>query len=304
MSIAKRPDAGEVLWLDLPGARERAAGAATKEVERHAVELIDHGFTVIRGAVSAADCDSAVNAFQHWCTERPEYSAAHRDEDGHYPRLVNLHLAAPEVSGLFTGNERALEVQDFCFGFRAALYTSLFFERGTAQPIHRDIPYFRTEPSGFYFGVWTALENVDHDNGPLRVVDGGHRLPAIDAGAIGRRHFSSAADIPEISLDLWREYQGHVQTSCEQARLEVVELMMEKGDTVLWHPLTPHGGAPIRDPARTRFSVVFHTTPESVPVYQGDVFFNASAQPSPDPIWRYRRLQDRFAADLGADAHF
>lgn len=304
MLMAARPKPGELLWIDLPGARQRTVDAPSGEVEHHAIELIDQGFTIIRGAVSVADCDEAVAAFERWCAARPEYAAGHRDEEGHYPRLVNLHTAAPEVVGLFTGNERALAVQDFCFGFRTALYTSLFFERGTAQPIHRDVPYFRTEPRGFYFGMWTALEDVDHQNGPLLVVEGGHRLPAIDAEAIGRKHFEVGSDTPAISLELWRDYQARVRHHIEEAGLEEIELLLEKGDTVLWHPLTPHGGAPILDPARTRFSVVFHTTPENVPVYQGDVFFNASARPSPDPTWQYRRLQGRWVADIEAEAHF
>lgn len=278
--------------------------APTAEVEHHALELIDRGFTVVRGAMPAGACDDAVGAFERWCAERPEYAESHQGDDGHYPRLVNLHLVAPEVARLFSSNERALAVQDFCFGFRTALYTSLFFEHGTEQPVHRDIPYFRTEPNGFYFGMWIALEEVGGENGPLVVVERGHRLGEIDAEAIGRKHFEIGSETPPVSLPLWRDYQARLRRQIEQAGLEEVELTLEKGDTVLWHPLAPHGGAPIVDSERTRFSVVFHTTPENVPVYQGDVFFNASARPSPDPIWRYRQLDGRWLADVEAEAHF
>ena len=71
-------------------------------------------------------------------------------------------------------NKKALYLQDFLYGVKTSLYTSLFFSRGTEQRIHIDIPFFWTYPKNRYFGVWTALEDVDMNNGPLRVLERGH----------------------------------------------------------------------------------------------------------------------------------
>ena len=65
-----------------------------------------------------------------------------------------------------------------------ALYTSLLFERGSQQKLHRDSPLFVTRPEGCYLGVWAALEDTDGENGPLLVVPGSHRLPPLDLHAM------------------------------------------------------------------------------------------------------------------------
>jgi ectoine hydroxylase-related dioxygenase (phytanoyl-CoA dioxygenase family) len=300
-----RPTPGEVPWLESEGARERArATAPDTEIEKHALELIDRGLTVVPGCVSTEACDAAVEAFRSWCGAHPEYAARHRDEHGHYPRVVNLHEESLATLALFSRNKRALAVQDFCFGYRTALYTSLFYERGSAQPIHRDLPYFRTEPNLFYFGMWVALEDVDAQNGPLVYRPGGHRIPEIDPHALAKARLGADVEIPRISMELWVDYQARVESLCAAAALPAETLEVRKGDTVIWHPLTPHGGAPIADLARTRFSIVFHTTPEHVPVYQGEVFFDALAKPSPDPPWAYRGVDDRLVAAFDERARF
>jgi len=50
---------------------------------------------------------------------------------------------------------------------------------------------------------------------------------------------------------------------------------MKKGDTLIWHPLLPHGGASIRDPGRSRKSIVFHYLPEATPISGLEAFFSA-----------------------------
>ena len=75
---------------------------------------------------------------------------------------------------------------------------------------------------------------------------------------------------------------------------------VQKGDTILWHPQLPHGGAPIRDLKRSRLSLVMHTTPRGVPVYHQDAFFNP-ARPFPTTApWTYKPFQGRLYASHGA----
>jgi phytanoyl-CoA hydroxylase len=56
---------------------------------------------------------------------------------------------------------------------------------------------------------------------------------------------------------------------------------------VLWHPQLPHGGSYIKEPARTRNSLVVHSTPTGTPVYQKNAFFNPHAPFSDSPGWAY-----------------
>ena len=191
------PAPGERIWIDRPGALERAKREApTAEVRFHAIDLIEKGYTVIPGCVPPRDREAAVTGFRSWCERRSEAVFKQRAEWGRLPRIVNLHLDVPELLPLFSKNEPALAVQDFCFGFRTSLYTSLFYETGSEQGLHRDVPYFRTEPENFFFGMWVALEDVDLDNGALLIVPGSHRLQSADPHALGAARRSRGLDIP------------------------------------------------------------------------------------------------------------
>ncbi len=151
----------------------------------------------------------------------------------------------------------------------------------------------------FYFGMWAALEDVDEGNGPLLVWPGGHRIGHVDPDRIASEHHPPGEPVAPICDRLWNEYQAEVERRCMAAGITGEPVLAGKGDTVIWHPLLPHAGAPLGDHHRTRFSIVFHTTPEHVPMYQGNVFFDASAKPSADPKWGYREVDDRLVADHG-----
>ena len=287
----------ERIWIDRPDALERAKREApTAEVGSHAIELIENGYTVIPGCVPPRDREAAVNGFRSWCERRFKEVSKYRAElKKRIPRIINLHSEVPEVLRLFSNNERALAVQDFCFGYSASAYTSLFYETGSEQSLHRDVPYFRTEPENFFFGMWVALEDVDLDNGPLLIVPGSHRLRPIDPHTLGAARRRRGLDIPPICAELWSEYQALVQERCRQANLSVArQLQVFGGDVILWHPLAFHGGKSISDPGRTRMSIVFHTTPKGVPVYQGDVFFDGNSSPSRTSPFSYKSENGRF----------
>jgi hypothetical protein len=292
-----RPGPDEELWLLSPDARERAAAAAPDaEVLGHALDLINQGVTVIPGAIPGELCDRAVESFRRWCSINADHTEPFRDEYGHYPRIHNLHQASTAIARLFSRNPRALAVQDFCFGYRTAADSSLFFTRGTSQRMHRDLPYFFTDPLHFYSAMWVALEDVHPDNGPLVVCRGGHRIP-IDRFDITRRHHPPDEPIGTVCPHLWEAYQQELNEACDAQNLITETLLLNKGDTVIWHPLLPHGGAPLRDPTLSRFSIVFHTAPEGVPVHRGNVFFDQAAKPPPDFSYHYRELDQRLFAD-------
>jgi len=168
------------------------------------------------------------------------------------------------------------------------LYTSLFYERGSAQDVHRDTPYFTTRPEYRYFGVWVALEDADAGNGPLIVVPGGHLLPEVPRAQIAREMWPSPEDTPDESLELWGKYQARVHDQMKRLGLTVREVHVKKGDTIIWHPHLPHGGGAINDLSRTRFSLVMHVTPFGTPVYHQKAFFNPS-MPLPETApWSYK----------------
>ena len=254
----------------------------------HAEELIRDGVTRIRDTVPRAVCTELIERFKAFARANPDKFAKHLDRDGHYPRIINLHAAVPQLCGLFSRNEKALEVQKAMFGADPCLYTSLFYERGSAQDFHRDTPFFTTKPEYFYFGVWVALEDADESNGALKVIRGGHAIPESDREAIAAKMFRDG-NVPAASNPLWDAYQADVRLRCNAAGLKEELLFAEAGDTIIWHPQLPHGGGGIGDISRSRFSFVMHTTPLGVPVYHMDKFFRPNAPAPIDSRYKYAK---------------
>ena len=186
--------------------------------------------------------EALVAFYQRWFDKHN--GAAPVDDHGHHPRLINFDLASQAVRRVVAGNHKALRIQDFWLGFPASIYTSLTFNVGTQQPLHWDVPLFWTTPANHCFGVWTALEDAD------------------------------LGTVPHFSNKLWDDYQTGVNAEGRAAGLEERVVHMKMGNTLIWHALAPHGGTPIAESARTRFSIVFHTVPQGLAVYRGDVFYN------------------------------
>lgn len=205
---------------------------------------------------------------------------------------MNIHATLPQFWPLFSTN-KALQIQDYLFGMENILYTSLFFETGTSQAIHRDTPLFWTKPANMYFGTWLALEKTDFENGPLIVIPGSHRLPILDRSAIAHSKYADLSEIKDIDGDLWEIYQNKVTQMCVDQGLQIEEVYVDKGDTVIWHPMLAHGGAKIIDPQRSRLSFVIHTTPKETPVYHTDVFFDVKRRVSGKASWGYTDIGGR-----------
>ncbi len=254
--------------------------------------LMDEGYAVVPNAVDVALCDDInhrISTFKHG---NAKAVTRNLDEHGRLYRVVNLHLAVDTMTRLLVDNA-AIPVCDRFFGEPTSLYTSLYYERGSEQPLHRDTPVFCTTPPERYLGVWVALDDVDEGNGPLRVVPRSHALPPIDVPRMRREVFGDGPIAADSSAG-WNAYQGEVLRQCDEAGLSAVAVHVSKGDVIVWHPQLFHGGAPHPSP-RTRRSVVMHVTPKGVPVGHMDVFFDP-ARAASKAKWGYYQRGDRHVA--------
>lgn len=262
-------------------------------ISYHYNQLQRDGVTVIPNSFKDGLVENIRNKFIDFLNLNSDIFNKHLDENGHYPRMINMHLAFPNFLELFVNNLISLGVQDAFFNDFSSIYTTLYFERGSAQPIHRDTPYFTTRPEYNYLGVWVALENANSNNGCLEVIRGGHLMPELDREKIALQSYESLDDVPANSQILWDNYQSKVKSECLEAGLKVESIEVAEGDTVIWHPQLPHGGAAIRDIALTRHSLVMHVTPLGTPVYHQDVFFNPKKIVSEKSSFKYRNYKDR-----------
>jgi ectoine hydroxylase-related dioxygenase (phytanoyl-CoA dioxygenase family) len=267
------------------------------DIKRHCAEVIFKGYTVIRGAVPAEECARLIADFHAFEDSNAAIFSENRDAHGHYPRIVNLHTAYPRLLHLFTRNSKHLAVSDALFGGRTALYTSLFYETGSQQPIHRDTPVFCTRPEYLYFGNTVYLEEAGDENGCLEVIEGGHLVGELHREDMARAHYGSLDEVRPDDGELWIKYQDTVVERCHKRGLTKTKVYVQPGDSLIWHPQLPHGGSPIADKSRTRFSLVIHSTPEGVPVYHQDAFFRPGVAYSETAPWTYYEFEGRKIAN-------
>jgi phytanoyl-CoA hydroxylase len=235
--------------------------------------IIKDGFVIIKPTQDYVYlCDQARQDFYRFLEKNQDLVEPHKDDYGTLSRIVNLHTIVPSLFSLFSNAKNALDVLDFFLG-ETVVYTSLYFERGSNQEIHRDTPYFSTNPENLYMGMWIALEDVDQSNGPLEVIPGGHKLPKPNLNEIITKNYPQGGDVDPYSMGLWCDYQAAIHAQCALAKLKKQQAWMQKGDIIIWHANTPHGGAKTIDNSRTRNSIVYHVTPKDTPVGHQKEFY-------------------------------
>jgi len=292
-----KPDPDLDLWIDAQDSKHLISQSNTLQwIKAAALEFIRDGYVVVREGISASACKLAIDSFKQWCLSNNSSCESRKDKFGHLPRITNAHIVVPEIQHVITRNKKALQLQDYLFGQRASLYTSLFFTRGTQQRIHVDVPFFWTVPKNRYFGMWTALEHIDAYNGPLRVLVGGHHCNVLKNRHLLPRIVQKKTEKGPISSLDHRAFYLYAEATIENCAMmnitKYINVHLNAGDTIIWHPLLPHGGSMILNMSRSRYSLVAHNVPEMVPVYHTDVFFDPSLKPAATAQWSYTMLRE------------
>nr|CAH0113005.1 unnamed protein product [Daphnia galeata] len=93
------------------------------------------------------------------------------------------------------------------------------------HPLHQDLHYFPFRPADRIVCAWTAMERITPDNGCLIVLPGTHK---------GVLHQHVYPDWEKGFNKMYHGVRGYDNHP-------MVELPMEKGDTVFFHPILIHG---------------------------------------------------------------
>ncbi|KAI5130858.1 Phytanoyl-Coa Dioxygenase, Peroxisomal [Manis pentadactyla] len=101
-------------------------------------------------------------------------------------------------------------------------------KKTSRDPTHQNLHYFCFRPSNSTVCVWTAVEHVDQSSGCLTVLPGTHKGPL-------KPH-----DYPQWEGGVNILYHG-IQDGLHDETTARVHVVMEKGDTVFFHPLLIHG---------------------------------------------------------------
>jgi phytanoyl-CoA hydroxylase len=218
------------------------------------------GYLALEGFFSGARIDAAAAAMRRLLEERPSdvvvdhcvtsvrslWSEVAGGETRHF-KFNDLYLVSDEIRGLALDPELTA-IMTALLGQVPVLCNSLNFEKGSSQPKHIDSLFMTPQTPHKLIASWTAFEDAHPDSGPLSYWPGSHRIP-LYTFRDGSHHATAA------ELSPWYEY---IEAQIRERGLEERIFLAKKGDVFLWHSDLLHGGTPIRDPNRTRKSLVCH----------------------------------------------
>lgn len=241
----------------------------------------ENGYIILRQAVAEEDIDvlnADIAQFRATCGET-------KDEFG-FGRRIGLFHTQNANSLRIALNPRAQEFLRWAFQDDPLLFGSLTFEVGTQQQAHNDSIFFYTEPVHCMAGVWTALEDVPADAGPLFYVPGSHtwesnrsddvwaRFPDLAAQIHAKRAAGMTIyqmdDLLATATQRWHEMLHDKIEASGKPRVPVV---IRKGDVVIWHALLVHGGLSRRLRQLSRRSMVVHYVGKNSPMWDLNSYF-------------------------------
>ena len=260
-----------MLWIDQNNALDLLVDKVADFKHRQSMgELINSGLTIVPGHIDPQLCDTVIADYHRWSSENKDYVERNKYEGKYEKRLVNFHLYS-QAARQIACSEQILSFLDILFEAKAAPYSSLTFKYGSQQAAHKDTPHFFTQPENHFVGVWTALQDVSPEAGPLFYYPASHSLK------VDRRKFAPSFAAGRSSTKALQDSLDKYKLCIEELSLALdkpQQLRLKKGDTVIWHPELIHGGLPSKRRELTRWSIVVHCAPETLQVHQHDKFFS------------------------------
>jgi len=126
--------------------------------------------------------------------------------------------------------------EDFC------MWQNMFFDKSTGTIDHIDTWYLDTNPMGYLFGAWIALEDINGEGGVFHVYP--------------KSHLSRNNEWVNTSHDEF------INWSKEEAKnYEKKCLYLRRGDVLIWHPSLLHGSSLQKDKGFSRKSLTAHYHP-------------------------------------------
>lgn len=172
---------------------------------------------------------------------------------------------------------KILERLEQMYGRKPLPFQTINFKKGSNQPLHSDVIHFHTMPHRWVVGVWIALEDMDEYNGTLRYVPGSHTLPIYELQDLGIDKVDPQLpkeDMDREQVEKYRSYEMFIDNLVWSMKLKEELFLARKGQALLWMANLLHGGAPIRDPQRTRWSQATHYYFEGCEHYYAPMFSN------------------------------
>ncbi|KAF5293620.1 hypothetical protein FQA39_LY03105 [Lamprigera yunnana] len=203
----------------------------------------ENGYVIIKKLVDDELLEECKDRFLKLCNDRKSdvkvmlvmkdpYLKAN-NEKGEY--VVNkVHdFVHDEIFFKYASYEPIVNIVESIIGPNITVFHSMLINKPpnskqelSKLPLHQDLHYFPFRPVDLMVSVWTAMEPVTKENGCLVGVPGSHK----------GQHYEHDY-ISDLSV---KAYQGAVGLG----NLDLATFVMDKGDTIFFHPLLLHGSGP------------------------------------------------------------
>jgi hypothetical protein len=267
------------LWIDLSNAEEvlqgkLELGAITADEAGQLRSFMDNGYIVFENAVPTELLDrldedverAKRGAFdsvyvEHWVGKAMHVSpstGALWSQGLVRPKLLDLHSASAAARAAQFA-PRIRRFLQMIFERPPMAFQTLYFTRGTEQPMHQDTAYVVVSSPLELAASWIALEDIQPESGKLEYYAGSHKL----ADFVWRGRFKAKPfDVPVSDPEHNRFLQSLHDESVKRG-LERVQFQPKRGDALIWHADLAHGGSKVTSPGATRRSLVTHYCPKS-----------------------------------------
>ena len=284
----KNFDVGTLPWIDRPEANiseglkgfEPIAGELNYDMAEKLNFWRKNGYVILEKAISTDLIDNYLTDIEHLLKDNKKFNTVVRID------LPKFQPNAERKAKDWTGDdlrEKFVKINDFhsiskagkelmshsaignflwaVFQQQPVAFQSLTFLYGSQQPTHQDFAWVRSNIASHLVASWIALEDVKIDSGPLYYYVGSHKIPKFNFGN-GILYSGRSTKTP-------LEFADYLDKTCTDLNLPKENLIIKKGDVLLWHAALTHGGNAIENPEQTRKSMVCHySTKTSYPYHR------------------------------------
>jgi phytanoyl-CoA hydroxylase len=234
---------------------------APEDVQRSRMQFVAEGYLVLPQYFTSEEVDRILASTEATLQshkmeivtdslvdgERTLYGLARNPESQHF-KFNDLYLISEDVRDVALDPGLTEVLSALLGGMRPILCNTLTLMKGSGQRLHIDSLFMTPSTPHHLVAAWMAFEDVDPSAGPLVYYPGSHKIP-LYRFRDGSCH-ANAEELPD-----WNNY---IEEEIKRRGLEKKTFLARKGDIFLWHSDLVHGGGVIRDPKRTRRSLVCH----------------------------------------------
>jgi len=239
----------------------------TDKQKEMATQYHEEGYLIVDLDIS----DNDIETLRKEIHDHVEEGTSNRQTNYEYtdsPRPFQFWKKSQIAKNIAT-NKNVLDTLEFLYGRKAFPFSTINFLKGSQQPLHSDAFHFHSIPQLYMVGSWAALEDVDESNGTLRIVPGSHKWGTWDYINLNLPH---PDDRENGEVANYNDYENFVRAMVEIHNGKEKHVTLKKGQTLLWACNLLHGGIPIKDKSRTRFTQATHYFFEGCDQYYHPMF--------------------------------